>query len=204
MTGRIDTGTLPIDWNVLKEKTRVGLVHDPGPSELDSVFSERALALSRKVAFGAPESSGKRVFAFAHGAMTFAVELESVLRVLGKRRLSRIPGAPRHLDRVFYESGRIVSAVSPPVLFGSAEADDATAVAERIVLLEGNGTWLGVRATRALGPRNLGEGELGKPSSALAPSIAPCVRGIADDLTIILDGAALVEKLRQKEKDKKT
>jgi chemotaxis signal transduction protein len=201
MNGRTDARARAIDWQTLKDKTRVGLVHEPDVAELDTIFSERALALSRKVAFGAVEGSGRNVFAFAYGAMTFAVELESVLRVLGKRHLSRIPGAPRHLERVFYESGRIVSAVSPPVLFGSAETADASRVAERIVLLDGSGTWLGIRATRVFGPRSIGEGELGKPSSALAPSIAPCVRGIADDLTIILDGTALVERLRQKVKE---
>jgi chemotaxis signal transduction protein len=201
MNGRSESRSQSIDWNALKERTRVGLVHEPADAELEAVFSERALALSRNVDSGDVGRSGRTLFAFAYDAMTFAVELESVLRVLGKRRLSRIPGAPRHLDRVFYEGGRIVSAVSLPVLFGSANEGGGSTFAERIVLLDGAGTWLGVRATSVLGPRRFGDAELGKPSSALAPIVAPCVRGIAQDLTIILDGTALVERLRQKVKE---
>jgi chemotaxis signal transduction protein len=201
MNGRSESRPRSVDWTALKERTRLGLVHEPADAELDAVFSERALALSRNVDSGDVARSGSVLFAFVHDAMTFAVELESVLRVLGKRRLSRIPGAPRHLDRVFYESGRIVSSVSPSVLFGSADEDGGSPLAERIVLLDSSGTWLGVRATTVLGPRRFGDAELGKPSSALAPIIAPCVRGIAQDLTIMLDGTALVERLRQKVKE---
>ena len=113
--GRVETRARTVDWDALKDKTRVGLVHEPTAGELEAVFSERAVALSRKVAFGSPESSRRTFFAFGHGAMTFAVELETVLRVLGKRRVSRIPGAPRHLDRVFYEGGRIAPGVAAPI-----------------------------------------------------------------------------------------
>jgi len=189
-----------IDWGALKEKTRIGIVQEPSERELDAVFAERAVALSRKFASSEAEAAGRTLLAFTHGTMTFAVELGSVLRVLGKRRVYRIPGAPRHLDRVFYESGRIVSAVSPSQLFASDDDGEAESV-ERIVLLDHSGTWLGIRAARVLGPRHFADGDLGKPSAALASNIAPCVRGIADDLTIILDGAALVERLRQKVKE---
>ena len=201
MNGRNEARFRSIDWDVLKERTRVGLAHEPGAAELEAVFAERALALSRNVDSNGVERSGAAFFVFAHGAMTFAVELESVLRVLGKRRVSRIPGAPRHLDSVFYENGRIVSVVSLPMLFGSADNDGEGRFADRIVVLNASGTWLGVRATRVLGPTRFSDAEPGKPSSALAPAIAPCVRGIAEDLTIILDGTLLVERLRQKVKE---
>jgi len=187
-----------VDWSSIKERTRAGMSREPSDSELAAVFAERAVALSRNVGAGADHDEGRTLLAFSHGAMSFAVEMESVVRIFGNRRISKIPAAPRHLGHLFYESGRIISAVSPSALFSNTDDHDDTEHAQRIVLLESSGAWLGILATRVFGPRAFRSDVFGKPSSSLRPDIAPCVRGIAEDLTVVLDGTALVEGLRQK------
>ena len=91
-----------------------------------------------------------------------------------------------------------MSAVRLSVLFAESGTEALEPADERIVLLDASGVWLGLRATRVLGMRVLKTGELGKPSPSLAHGLGTCVRGIAEDLIIVLDGMALAERLRQK------
>ena len=166
---------------------------DPS-GDLAAIFAERAVALARSVA-RTSDASQSTLLCFSHAERTFAVELPSVLRVLRARRLTRIPGAPRHLDRVFQESGRIVAALDASGLFGASVAPDGN---EPIVLLGAGESWLGVRATRVLGTRAFATERLAGPASDLAGELAHCVCGIARDLTIVLDGKALVRSLRSR------
>ena len=161
--------------------------------QLGAVFAERAEALARAVQ--ADDGEGVDLLTFMRGGMSFALELSSVLRVLSPRRLTRIPGAPRRLDRVFYEGGRVISALDPIALFDDG-AEDSSA-AEPIVLLEAAGARLGIRATSVLGPRRFRTEDLTPPSVALEAAVAACVKGIAQDLTVVLSGASLVRTLSQ-------
>jgi chemotaxis signal transduction protein len=167
------------------------------PSELNRVFAERARALARADA-GESRVPGVPLLSFSHGERRFAVELSSVLRVLRPRRLTRIPNAPRSHDHVFYEDGRIVAALDASALLGAPIPADGT---EPILLLGAEGAILGVRATRVLGPKHFELEQLRPPSSDLEKRTARCIRGIASDLTIILDGSALTRTLRTKRRD---
>jgi chemotaxis signal transduction protein len=185
---------LHVSWEALKQRTKANTSHELTPEELSAIFASRAEALARAGRVGR-EETGARLLAFVHGSMSFAVEPGVVLRVLSSRKLTRIPGAPRHLDRVIYDGGRVVSVLHPVALFGEGgtQPDDS----ETVLLLECEGRRLGVRATRVVGPRQVDLGRLGPPSTALEPTIARCVKGIAEDLTVVLDGAALIGALRQ-------
>jgi len=185
---------LQISWEALKQRTSASTVHDLTVEELSAIFASRAEALARAGRVDR-EETGAHLLAFVHGSMSFAVEPGAVLRVLSSRKLTRIPGAPRHLDRVIYDGGRVVSVLHPVALFG--QSDTQPEDSEAVLLLEREGRRLGVRATRVVGPRQLDVDRLGPPSAALEPSIASCVKGIAEDLTVVLDGTALLRALRQ-------
>ena len=182
------------DWDLLRKRTAVGADAGLSGTELNAVFAERAAALARTS--GASGATAQTtLLCFSHGERTFAVELAAVLRVLRPRRLTRIPKAPPHIDRVLHESGRIVAVLDASALLGAPLAADGD---EPIVLLAAEDSWLGVRATRVLGPRPFATERLTPPSGDLDAHVARCVRGIARDLTIILDGTALVRGLRSR------
>ena len=166
-------------------------------AELDAVFAERAALLGRAGNAG-DESSRSTLLSFSHADRSYAVELSSVLRVLRPRRLTRIPSAPHHLDRVFHEAGRIVAALDPSALFGAPVTPDGK---ELIVLLIAGEHWLGVRASRVLGPRPFAMDRLAPTSVELEAGGAQCVRGIAKDLTIVMDGEQLVRSLLSRRED---
>ena len=182
------------DWEFLRKRTELGQQAVHSEVDLAAVFAERAAALARS---GDAQESSERttLLCFSHGERTFAVELASVLRVLRPRRLTRIPKAPAHLDRVLHESGKIVAALDPSAMLGAPVLADGN---EPIVLLAAADSWLGVRATRVLGPRPFAIERLTPPSGDLEEGVSRCVRGIAQDLTIVLDGALLVRNLRSR------
>jgi purine-binding chemotaxis protein CheW len=182
------------DWDLLRKRTEVSASAGLSESELNAVFAERAVALAR--GGGAVDDTAQTtLLCFSHGERTFAVELAAVLRVLRPRRLTRIPKAPPHIDRVLHESGRIVAVLDASALLGAPLVPKGD---EPIVLLAAEDCWLGVRATRVLGPRPFATERLTPPSGDLDAHVARCVRGIARDLTIILDGTALVRVLRSR------
>lgn len=162
-------------------------------TELEATFDARARELSRSAATPTNDRL-VTLLTFTHGEMRFAVEPHCVARVLRDPKLTRIPKTPRHLSHVFYEAGRVVSVVSPVALFG---ASVATEKATRVVLLEVTGVLLGLEADRVVGLLPFETGRLTKPTAALEPRVAPCVRGIGADLTTVLDGAALTLALRE-------
>ena len=98
-----------VDWELLRERTKLASAADPSATDLTAIFAERAVALAR-VGGERTDAARSTLLCFSHSERTFAVELSSVARVLRARKLTRIPRAPRQLDRVFQESGRIVAA----------------------------------------------------------------------------------------------
>jgi chemotaxis signal transduction protein len=180
------------DWDALKRRTTVSHEHSSSPQELERIFSERARALS-EASDDRDQISGQILFSFVHAGIRLAVDTASVLRILRPRPVTVLPGAPSHLNQVFYEAGRIVSLADVALLLGRSTAAHSGA---RIVLLEGKSAWLGVVTDSVLGPTRIDTARLGAPSPHLDPRIARCVRGVGDDMTVVLDGALLVESLR--------
>ena len=182
------------DWDLLRKRTELGSRHVHSEVDMAAVFAERAAALAQSGDAG-ETSERTTLLCFSHGDRTFAVELASVLRVLRPRRLTRIPKAPVHVDRVLHESGKIVAALDPSAMLGAPVRAEGN---EPIVLLAVADSWLGVRATRVLGPRPFAMDRLTPPSRDLEEGVSRCVRGIAQDLTIVLDGNLLVRSLRSR------
>ena len=165
--------------------------------ELEAIFALRAESLARNDVSTAGRI-GTPLLAFSHGQIQFAVELSVVSRVVGGKVLTALPKAPAHLDHVFYEGGRIISALNPSALLGESAAVRGPEV---ILLLEAGGTRLGIRATQVSGTRAMDLGALGPVSPALDANVATCIRGIGDDLTVVFDGATLISALRAKRRD---
>ncbi len=181
-----------MDWEKLKQRTALATTHGPTQQELERVFAERAEALAQATEID-EGAHGSALLAFVHGGVRFALDTTRVLRILRARSLTRIPCAPEHMDRVLYEAGRIVSVIDLSLLFGRGRASDEET---RIVLVESDSRWLGIRAEQALGTLRLDLSALTPASPSLDARIATSVRGISDDMTIVLDAASLVRAMQ--------
>ncbi len=181
-----------MDWEALKQRTAQSSERRQSPQELERVFAERAEALAQLQETEAG-TRGAPLLSFVHAGIKLATDTNRVLRILRARSLTRIPCAPEHLGRVLYEAGRIVAVADLSLLFGRGRcADDES----RIVLLEAESRWLGIRAHEVLGPVRIDLGALSPASPSLDPRVAACVRGISDDMTIVLDAALLVRAMQ--------
>lgn len=183
-----------LDWEALKKRAASPLQTALSTSELERIYAERAAALAQVTALEVQKSS-LDLFAFVHAGIRLAFDTTSVLRILRPRPLTAVPGAPPHLSHVFYEAGRIVSIADVSLLLGRSSCRQDGA---RIVLLEGDGLWLGICTESVLGPIRFDSARLGAPSPNLDPRIARSVRGVADDMTVVLDGVALVDSLKDR------
>lgn len=177
------------DWGALKRRTAASVETELDDRQLERLFAERAAALAQGLA-DTREHVGAASFAFVHAGIRLAVDMGCVLRILRSRRLTRVPGAPEHLRQIFYEAGRIVSVVDVSLLLGRSPCPAGD---DRVVLLEQRGRWLGVCTQKVIGPVRFELSKLGAPSPNLDARIARCVRGVADDMTVVVDGSALVE-----------
>ncbi|HEV8246607.1 MAG TPA: chemotaxis protein CheW [Polyangiaceae bacterium] len=181
-----------VDWENLKRRTALSSEPEQSSHDLERVFAERALALAQTPEEG-DDSRGAALLSFVHAELKLAVDTTQVLRILRPRALTRIPCAPEHIDRVLYEAGRIVTVADLSLLFGRGRSsDDET----RIVLLEAGSRWLGIRVHEVIGPVRIDLAGLTLASPSLDPRIASCVRGISDDMTIVLEAALLVKAMQ--------
>jgi purine-binding chemotaxis protein CheW len=181
-----------LDWEALKKRAASPLQTALSAGELERVYAERAAALAQGTTLEV-QSRGLDLFAFVHAGIRLALDTTSVVRILRPRPLTAVPGAPPHLSHVFYEAGRIVSIADVSLLLGRGNCPHDGA---RIVLLEGSGFWLGICTESVLGPLRCDAARLGAPSPNLDARIARSVRGVADDMTVVLDGVALVDTLK--------
>ena len=182
-----------LDWEALKRRASSPLQSALTGTELERVYAERAAALAQG-GEAQVEGHGLELFAFVHAGIRLALDTRSVLRILRPRGLTSVPGAPPHLSHVFYESGRIVSVADVSLLLGRSRCLQS---GTRIVLLEGNGRWLGICTESVLGPMRCDPSRLCAPSPNLDPRIARSVRGVGDDMTVVIDGVALVDSLKE-------
>jgi chemotaxis signal transduction protein len=181
------------DWEALKRRSAdYGGVRET-KDERERVFVERARVLAQADEVRRART-GSAFFSFSHRALRLAVDMAQVVRVLRPRRPTAIPCAPDHLNRVLYEAGRIISVIDVAHLLGRGRAPDGE---DLVVLLESGSLWLGVRAERVHGPVQIDLDSLASPSPGLDARVAGSVRGVADDMTIVLDAGTLIRALRQ-------
>lgn len=132
-------------------------------------------------------------FAFVHAGLRLAVDLISVARVLRALRLTSRPSGPEYLRQAIYDAGAMVPVADLALLLGFGSAPHAEE--ERVILLASGDARLGVTAQEVLGPILIDRRSLRAPSSNVDRRIARCVRGVAHDGVVVLDGLSLPRRL---------
>jgi chemotaxis signal transduction protein len=157
--------------------------------ELAELFQRRAEALAASVSED-EEERGVEVFRFSVGAARFAIEMDYVRTITSPTWLTRIPGAPAHLSHVAHVGGRIVSLFRVERLLDIGEVGKAP---DKYLLVGAQGLRLGIGATDFEGIDRI---DLNDLNAAGQRSCGEFVRGVANDMTMVLDGARLVSDLR--------
>jgi chemotaxis signal transduction protein len=131
-------------------------------------------------------------FSFGQSGIRMAVEACAVQRVIIGRPLLQLRGAPRHVEGAFHDVGGLVTAIDLGAFLGLEGAADKLG---RVLLLGADERQLGLRVQEICGPRCFDAIHPPEQCSGLPRGIADCVRGVASDGTLVLDGAQLVRKL---------
>jgi chemotaxis signal transduction protein len=132
------------------------------------------------------------LFVFVQAGIRLAVDASSVLRILRPRPLSPLMGGPPHLRQFFYEAGDVVPILDIPLLLGRGARLQGPA---RILLLGGRGHRIGFCVEGVFGPLRLSLSALRAPEFPLDPRLADFVRGLDENMTVVLDVFALLESL---------
>ena len=179
----------PIDWGRLRERAGARVEHQLSDEELERLFAERAEFLARR-SEEERDAVGQELFRFTLGRAAFAVDLGVLRSIVVPKWTTEIPGAPAHLNRVAHIGGRLVSLCRLDLYMGIGQAEQAPA---KYLLLEHAGKRLGLAASTLIG---IEEMDLSGLSAAGQATGGELLRGVASDMTLVLDGPRLIEDLR--------
>lgn len=178
-----------LNWDELKERLNSSFEHELSREELDRLFAERAESLAKR-ASKETKAQGSPIFRFSLGVAKFAVELGYVRTIVTPRWITRIPGAPKHLSSVTHIGGRIVSLLRLDELLEVSGVDGSP---RRFLLLEHKGARLGVAASELHGLDLLDLNDLNAASQTVGGEL---LRGVGNDMTLVLDGARTISDMR--------
>jgi purine-binding chemotaxis protein CheW len=181
------------DWAGLKSRVTEGYNGTLDQAALAQVFRRRAELLAKRTETGADDALRGQYLVFDIGSARCAVALRQIRSILTLNWITRIPGAPEFKSRIAHLEGRIVTLVDLKMLL-ELGASTGTEHAKRCLLLEHGTLLLGIMINDLRGITRLDDTNL----SPAAPSGLQqrVVRGVTPDLTIVLDGPALVTALR--------
>lgn len=183
------TTSSTLNWDELKAQLSSSFEHELSQEELQRLFAERAEGLAQR---GSKENKtvGSPIFRFSLGAAQFAVELHFVRTIVTPRWITRIPGTPKHISSVTHIGGRIVSLLRLDELLEVAGVEETP---RRFLLLEHKGLRLGVAASQLLGIDLIDLEDLNAAGQTAGGDL---LRGIGNDMTMVLDGARTVTDSR--------
>jgi chemotaxis signal transduction protein len=173
----------------LKARLNSSFEHELSREELDRLFAERAEVLAKRSS-KETKVQGSPIFRFSLGVAKFAVELSYVRTIVTPRWVTRIPAAPKHLSSVTHIGGRIVSLLRLDELLEIAGVDGSP---RRFLLLEHKGVRLGVATSQLLGIDVLDLSDLNAASETAGGEL---LRGVGNDMTLVLDGARTISEMR--------
>ncbi|MDR3636743.1 MAG: chemotaxis protein CheW [Isosphaeraceae bacterium] len=185
----------PIDWNEAHERldrSLAALQADAAlsPERVQAVLDERARALAR-VPVRPPEVSEViEVVTFTLAGERLALESRFVRRVLSRWDCTPVPGAPEALVGVTNLHGEVLALFDLGVLLGVARAGPA-ASAQLLVLGEDRDE-LGVLADSLGDVRSLRITDLHEPPASFERLSCGALRGVTEDVLIVVDGRALL------------
>jgi len=158
--------------------------------ELEALFRARAALLAKR-----PDretvNRGSEHLRFAAQDAQFAVALKHVRTIMNPQWVTTLPGVPRELCQITQFGGRILSLVDLAALLGrvGTKLDHP-----KVVVLECNGSLLGVSAHAVAGIARIDEQQLSPGASSASGK--HFIAGISADMTLVLDAVRLVTELR--------
>lgn len=178
-----------VDWTALRDRLSRASDQIVSPEELERIFEQRAESLAR-LADDKKKTVGDEVFRFALGAARFAVELKYVRTIVTPRWVTRIPHAPAHLSSLTHVGGRVVSLLR---LDQYMDVPGVSTTPTQYLLLEHQGIRLGVAATTLSGIDQIDLSDLNPAGQNAGGDL---LRGVGNDMTLVLDGARTILDLR--------
>ena len=182
-------GSSEVDWSALRDRLGRGSDVETSIEELERIFEERADSLA-KLADSGKSVVGSPVFRFSLGAANFAIELEYTRTIVTPRWVTRIPHAPKHLTYLTHVGGRVVSLLR---LDQFMDVPGVTSTPTEYLMLEHQGIRLGVAATMLHGIDRIDLGDLNPAGQNAGGDL---LKGVANDMTLVLDGARTILDLR--------
>lgn len=164
-----------------------GAAFQPTEAQVEAVFARRAEMLARPL----PEAggAGPEALVFALGAERYAFPTWQVLEVRPIGQVTRLPGTPPFVAGIVNVRGRIVPVLDLRPVFGLAPGGDAVSV----LLIAGPRGDVGLVATGRPEVHPLPPGPLGELPPGAPPGLqAGYVRGVTEDLLVVLDAEALL------------
>ena len=165
---------------------------DASPAEVletEQILDDRARKLARRSEAEEAHSLGAPHLTFEVADVRFAIKLTVARRILRPKWITRVPSTPAHLRQIIQVAGRIVSVLDLERLL----ALDRTTAAHTntVVLVESGARMLGVLVDELSGVARIDDDNLSSRTDAGAED-SPFVRGVTQDLVVVLDGAHLV------------
>lgn len=163
------------------------MTEHPDAGRIDGIMKARAAALALRPE--APETDGGEYLEFELSGKRFALPFAGLRGVVAAGRWTPIPGAPEPVMGILEHRGTIVPVIDLRPALGLRA--DAPSRASRMIVLDGDGSPLGVYADRVAGVRTRRRSEV-KPAGVAGSGIPGMVCGLADDGTLVLDAASLL------------
>jgi purine-binding chemotaxis protein CheW len=183
------SGSSDINWTTLRERLSRASEQEITEQELERIFQQRAESLARQSS-DERKIVGSDVFRFALGAAKFAVELKYVRTIITPRWVTRIPHAPAHLAQLTHVGGRVVSLLR---LDKFMDVPGVSTAPSQYLLLEHQGIRLGVAATELSGIAQIDLNDLNPAGQNTGGDL---LKGVGNDMTLVLDGARTILDLR--------
>jgi len=184
------------DWETAKRRLALSREQALDEQHLSKIFADRARQLAL-APHEADVSRGHEHFCFTVRRARLAVALPEVLTVIVPRHVTEIPFAPPHLRKVIYLGGRIVSVVDlGAILRITGFERDVHDGPGQVIVFEHRGYQLGAFVDALLGLARFDPSSLAPTAHGHAHDL---LRGIADDMTLVLNVQRLMDGLRPPE-----
>ncbi len=157
-------------------------------------MEERARALARVPLEAVSATEGPEAMVFVLGAERYAVETRLVLEILRLVDLTPVPGLPDYVMGVINLRGEVLAVVDLRCFLGLPAA--GLTDLSRVLVLGSERAEFGVLADEVSGMARVRAEELRPPPTTVGGPGRACLRGIAADALIVLDGDALLRDPR--------
>ena len=166
------------------EKSLIQSIRSEG--DIARMLRQRAERLAKPTSVVEPVEEGEPVAIFRLGESRFGIPLSGVAEVTARAKIAAAPGTRAHIAGLVQVRGDIRVVVDLGILLG---LPGAASDGDTVLFLRRNGGYLGLQVTEVEDIRLI-------PSAdrRAAPPQAPCAAWMAEDLTIVLDAAAIFSR----------